>query len=374
MKQPSNKILLISPQHWGVMHVTKHHYAIELSKLGFTVFFLEPTEATWNIHQSRFNITSSGVERLFILNQKINIPYKLKFHNKDLYDWFIKRHIKKLEKEIGPLDIVWSFDLTNAMPLKYFSNKTKKIFFAADWPQDHHSVKAAEDANLLVSVAQEILDQYPNTKYTKKLLVDHAVAEYFVEEGAKPFVKNDNIIRVGLSGNFLRPDIDRPVFLDLIATYTNLLFECFGTIEYSNSNLGGATDKETEIFINTLRQSENVILHGMVSPELLAKELRRMDAFLICYDVLKDPSKGTNYHKVMEYLVYKRPIITNFISSYKKCNLFYMCTDRISGNQFKVLVNRFINDLENNDLKNESNSIPLVKTYRDQLNLILQTV
>jgi hypothetical protein len=61
----------------------------------------------------------------------------------------------------------------------------------------------------------------------------------------------------------------------------------------------------------------NVILHGMVSPELLSKELRRMDAFLICYDVTKDQSKGTNYHKVMEYLAYGRPIVSNYISRYK---------------------------------------------------------
>ena len=41
-----------------------------------------------------------------------------------------------------------------------------------------------------------------------------------------------------------------------------------------------------------------------------------MDAFLICYDVEKDQSKGTNYHKVMEYLAYGRPIVSNYVSRY----------------------------------------------------------
>ena len=54
----------------------------------------------------------------------------------------------------------------------------------------------------------------------------------------------------------------------------------------------------------------------MVNPEILAKEFLRMDAFLICYDVEKDQSKGTNYHKVMEYLAYGRPIVSNYISRY----------------------------------------------------------
>ena len=46
------KVLLISPQHWGTMRVTKHHYAIELTKLGHEVLFLEPTVASWKWNQT----------------------------------------------------------------------------------------------------------------------------------------------------------------------------------------------------------------------------------------------------------------------------------------------------------------------------------
>ena len=311
------KVLLISPQHWGTMRVTKHHYAIELAKLGHEVYFLEPTEASWKWNQTSFSITPSDAEGVQLVQQQINVPYNLKFHSKGLFDWFIKRHIKKLEKQLGPFDLVWSFDLTNAMPLSCFSKKSRKIFFAADWPQVPDAVKAADGSDLLVSVAQEILDQYPNTPNTKKLLIDHGVADCFIEEGKKPFVKTDEVIRIGMSGNFLRPDIDRPVLLEIIKTHTDLLFECFGAFEFKNSNLGGSADPDTKAFIEALQHSPNVIFHGMVRPEVLAKELRRMDAFLICYDVEKDQSKGTNYHKVMEYLTYGRPIVSNEISSYK---------------------------------------------------------
>lgn len=310
------KVLLISPQHWGTMRVTKHHYAIELAKLGHDVFFLEPTEASWKWNQTSFRIIPSDAEGVKLVKQQINVPYNLKFHLKGLFDWFIQRHIKKLEKQLGPFDLVWSFDLTNAMPLSYFSNKSKKIFFAADWPLNSDAVKSAEGANLLVSVAQEILDQYPPKVNTKKLLIDHGVAECFIEEGKKPFVKTDDVIRIGMSGNFLRPDIDRPVLLEIIRTHTNMVFECFGAYEPQNSNLGGAYDQEAIAFIDALKLAPNVILHGVVPTETLAKELRRMDAFLICYDVDKDQSKGTNYHKVMEFLAFGRPVFSNCISKY----------------------------------------------------------
>ena len=315
------RVLIISPQHWGTMRVTKHHYAIELAKLGNEVFFLEPTEANWKWRKSRFELRDSDAEGVKLLKQSINVPYNLKFHAKNVFDWFIKRHIQKLETDLGPFDLVWSFDLTNAMPLKYFSTESKKIFFAADWPQVPDALKAAEGSGSLVSVAQEILDQYPNNNHTKKLLIDHGVADCFIEEGKKTYLKTDDKIRIGLSGNFLRPDIDRPVLLEIIHTHTDVLFECFGSYEAKKNNLGGTFDLETEQFINALKQAPNVLLHGMVNSEVLAKELRRMDAFLICYDVSKDQSKGTNYHKVMEYLVYGRYIISNKVTAYVNCNL-----------------------------------------------------
>jgi hypothetical protein len=308
------KVLLISPQHWGTMRVTKHHYAIELAKLGHEVLFLEPTEASWKWNQTSFSITPSDAEGVKLVKQQINVPYNLKFHMKGLYDWFIKRHIKKLENQLGPFDLVWSFDLTNAMPLTYFSNKSKKIFFAADWPLTLDAVKAAEGSNLLVSVAQEILDQYPNTSNTKKLLIDHGVAECFIEEGKKPFVKTDEFIRIGMSGNFLRPEIDRTLLLQIIRTNEDLIFECFGS--YNKSNLGSELDISAIDFISKLKEAKNVILHGALDSKLLAEQLRRMDLFLICYDVEKDQSKGTNYHKVMEYLVYRRPIVSSRVSAH----------------------------------------------------------
>lgn len=35
-------ILIISPEPWGKMMISKHHYALELAKLGNEVYFLNP--------------------------------------------------------------------------------------------------------------------------------------------------------------------------------------------------------------------------------------------------------------------------------------------------------------------------------------------
>ena len=73
------------------------------------------------------------------------------------------------------------------------------------------------------------------------------------------------------------------------------------------------------LYILFLKQPPNVILYGSVPLEILAKKLRRVVAFLISYDAAKNHSKAIiNYHKLMEYLAYGRPIVSNYISRYTK--------------------------------------------------------
>ncbi len=369
------RVLVISSQHWGTMRVTKHHYAIELAKLGHEVYFLEPLEPNWKIGQTSFTPKTTEYPNLKVLSHTIQVPYNLKFHAKGFFDLFMKRHIQKMEKAIGQFDLVWSFDLTGAIPLKYFKAK-RKIFFAADWPPNLDAVKAADSADLVVSVAQEILDQYPENY--KKLLVSHGVAECFIEAGKIPFSKKDEQFRIGMSGNFLRPDIDRPVLLDIIASFPDILFECFGAYEPKNSNLGGANDQETIAFIEALKTAPNVLLHGMIAPEKLALELRRMDAFLICYDLLKDQSKGTNYHKVIEFLSTGRVVISNNISYYDtKPDLLEMSKSSIDNTELPIVFNRVIKDISSYNTTSKCEfrrNFALDNSYEKQLTKIEKSI
>ena len=348
----NQRVFILSPQHWGTMFLSKHHYAIELAKMGDQVYFVNPPEPTWKWGKSQFEIIETEFQGLFLVDQQLNVPYNLKFHMDSLFHLFMKRHIGKMEKFLGTPDLVWSFDLGNNYPFRYFSKTAKKLFFPADFPRNKMAVQAAQGADLIVSIAQEILEEYPEEK-SKKLLINHGVAQHFIDAGAKPSVKTDEVVRVGLSGNFLRPDIDRPILLEIIKSHPEVLFECFGASEMKDSNIGGSDDVETLNFIETLKTTKNMLLHGAIPSQQLAEELRRMDLFLICYDVQKDQSKGTNYHKVMEYLAYGKPIVSNNISSYSQSNnLIKMCQSRVSNLELIKIIQEGINDL--NPTRNES--------------------
>ncbi len=310
------KALIVSPESWGTMRVSKHHYAIELAKNGYDVFFLEPLISDWKIRRRRFDVTPSELRGLNLVSHTISFPYNIKFHFSWLYEIFVKRHIKQMARTLGPFDLVWSYDINDSIPLRYFSQKTKKIFFAADLPKPNSFSQACQSASLIISVAQEILDLYLPCTQAKHLLLQHGVAHCFLEAGKLSFHPKSHRIKIGFSGNLLRPDINRPVLTEIVKSNQDVDFEFFGPFDSKQSNLGSEFNAPTEFFIKTLRNYKNVKFHGVVSPETLAKEYRGMDAFLICYDEKLDQSKATNYHKVSEFLAYQRPIIANRISAH----------------------------------------------------------
>ena len=345
MSNLKNKtILLISPQSWGTMFVAKHHYAIELAKLGNEVYFLNPPDNdNWNLKswRNRIRVEQSGIDNLQLIWHELYFPFILKFHAKKVFDFFMRRQITNILSALNkPVDIVWSFDLGNLYPLSNFT-KAYKIFHPVDEPRDAEAVNAAKGADIIFGVTKEILEKY-QTYPVAKHFINHGVSEYFFN--TPPSVGNGSI-RVGMSGNLLRPDIDQEILLRIIRENPQVVFEVWGNYDISNANLGAA-DGNSRQFINSLKSFPNVLLHGSVSSTQLPNEFGRMDAFLICYDIEKDQSKGTNYHKIMEYLSTGKVVISNNVTTYKEQpDLIQMAQSRDNNGELPDLFRRVIKEL-----------------------------
>lgn len=309
-------ILILSPQSWGKMFLSKHHYAVELAKRGNTVLFLNPPDQTRTSFKRPVVNPSSMQPNLFLIDHILFFPYALKFKAILAFHWFMRFHIHRILREIDrPIDIVWSFDLGYLYPLRYFGNKPLKIFHPVDEPLNRAAIDSAKGSQVIFSVTREILKKYE--KYDVPChFINHGVTEDFIASEGEEYKVGDPI-RIGFSGNLLRPDIDRSTLLQITKGNPGCQFEFWGSYQFKDSNIGGADDEGAREFVKTLQNYGNVILHGVVSTEVLATSLQRMDAFLICYDVLKDQSRGTNYHKVMEYLASGSVIISNNITTYR---------------------------------------------------------
>ena len=314
MRLQNKIILLISPQAWGKMFLAKHHYAIELTKYGNRVYFLNPPEQGITGIEIKQHESIPG---LFLIRHSLFFPFQIKFKFKKLFHLLMKFHVKKIMKAVGKQpDIIWSFDLGDYYPLKYFGNHAFKIFFPIDEPLNKDGIDSARCCNVIFSVTEEILEKYSAFDVPKHF-THHGLAAEFIEPGVSSFSKNDKI-HFGLSGNWLRTDIDVACLIQIVSENPGVIFEFWGACKAEDSNIGGGSDSQAESMIGFLQKAHNVVLHGVVHPEALAKEFQRMDGFLICYDILKDQSKGTNYHKVMEYLSTGKVVVSNNITTYDK--------------------------------------------------------
>lgn len=336
-------IVLISPQSWGKMFISKHHYAVELAKCGNRVYFLNPPDQTLTER-----ISIKAIEQypgLFIIEHKLWFPYKIKFHAIQLFHVLMHAHVKAILRKIArPVDIVWSFDLGHLYPFRFFPATASKIFHPVDEPLTNDAIDAAKGADLIIAVTREILQKYDSYR-VPKYLINHGVSEDFLKPHPG-FKKDSDIIRVGFSGNLMRPDIDRGTLFDIIQSHPELIFECWGSYTENDGNIGGGMDKATNDFINNLLAAPNVILHGAVRTAELAAGLHRMDAFIICYDIQRDQSKGTNYHKIMEYLATGKVIISNNVTAYSdRADLVLMSEERNNNNKLPELFSKTIRNI-----------------------------
>lgn len=102
--------------------------------------------------------------------------------------------------------------------------------------------------------------------------------------------------------------------------------------------------------------------------------IRGMDLFLICYDVRKDQSRGTNYHKIMEYLSTGKVIVSNNVTTYAGLpELVQMVEDREHNRRLPALfhtVARGLTIANSPELQQKRRAFAEDNTYHKQLDRI----
>ncbi|HTB53358.1 MAG TPA: hypothetical protein VK718_11355 [Ferruginibacter sp.] len=363
MQLKDKTILIISQQDWGDMFISKHHYALELAKRGNRVYFINSPDQKAKLKPGQIIIEETRHAGLFTVSHRFFFPYFIRFKSAYLFDKLVTIHINKLIRKIGrPIDIVWSFDIANAIPLKNFPASIRKIFMPVDEPTNAKAIKAAETADLILSVTNEIIEKYSGYS-VPKYFINHGVAEIFINNNINTDINDP--IHVGLSGNFLRPEIDRETLLKIIRSHPAIIFDCWGSVNYKNSNLSPDIDNNSVLFVKELCSLPNVVTHGAVNPLVLCEQLRKVDCFLICYDIKKDQSNGTNYHKILEYLGAGKVIISNNVTTYKAFpGLLEMVESRENNNELPALFNKVVDNIkEYNAAVQQRKRIDFAKQY-----------
>ncbi len=328
------RILIISPQPWTGFKVSKHHYAKELAKLGNKVYFLNPPNAERRMRG--IHVAGADFEhgRIETVDYRTWFPYIIKFHSKVLFDIGMRIQAKRILMRLGEKPtLVWDFDESyQFFDLRWFGAGIN-IFHPVD--QVSSSMNTSKYADFVLSVDASITKRLTRND-APTLIVPHGLCceyeQYGIERlsyratGNRDGSRFGDPIRVGYVGNLLARSIDRPAFLKIIDSHPSVQFELFGPWEVSEGQ-----PKDIVEWLNTIRNRDNVRLHGLVSQERILQEAPKVHLWLVCYDSTLDQNGGTNSHKVLEYLATGSPVVSNLLDAYAESGL--LVTPQEKGNR-----------------------------------------
>ncbi len=288
------KILIISPESWSHIPVSKHHYSRELARNGNQVFFLNPPSAQQSIQEDSISrgvwvvdyVAIRGVNRLpsFLRN-------------------LINRHqIRLLKKRCQTsFDVVWSFDAFRFHNLQLFDAKIK-LYHVVDVQNSPLEMELASSADMIISVSQKILERFC---FVNKVMqkINHGVGPHFFEEQESiqlPVAP----MQVGYVGNLDNWCIDIPTLLEIVDTHPSVHFTFIGPY------------KDDSVLADALLKKSNCSLMGRVHTEKLPILFQQFHFFMMIYRG-DEADVNSNHHKILEYLTTGKPIVMNYTDEYK---------------------------------------------------------
>lgn len=327
MFQFKNKtVFLISSDRWGIMKVSKHHYALELAKAGAKVFFIEPPL----LSNKGIEITTCADDANISIVKYKPVFRGRRFLPAALYSYLLHLQVKLLLKKIAVQpDVVWCFHGFLFENLQWFKAPTT-IFFAADLFEGDQLPSELNSSDLLFAVSDTIKEKLEQSG--KPLVqIHHGLQNSFVQL-AEGLLQNNSYadksattITAGYTGNLRMQALDREIMMQVISEHAEIKFLFWGSYKQSDLNLGGEQTKEADAFISFLQRSSNVELRGVVNGTELQQQMSECNLFWLCWKTgVHQLWDGSNSHKLLEYLATGCAVAAHYVSTYKNTDLLNM--------------------------------------------------
>lgn len=344
----AKNILIVSPEHWTHIFLSKHHYAITLAGLGNQVFFVNPPS-------DAFRITPSDYRGLQIVDYKGFLP-GLQYLPKWLRKMIQRRVFNQIEKRIDKkINLVWSFDNSVFYDLDFLPKRVMSISHMVDQNQDFQFERAARSSNLFLCVTQHIL---------KKAQVFNPQS-YFINHGYDTSVRPEPIelelsgkLRVGYAGSLDMKYIDWDIVEQVVRKHQELNFYFAG---------------HTKEF--RLKHLDNAIYIGKLSKSALFDFYRQMDLLILAYKADEYQEQLANSHKMMEYLGTGKPIVATSTLHYRPYSDIIAMSDK--NREWPALFTKTVQDFPvwNDVSKSEARKqVALENTYLKQIDRISKLI
>lgn len=297
-------ILIISPQEWNSIKISKHYYAKELSNLNNKVYFLNP------IKTGLFSNIRNVDKNIWVIDFKLPIPYVFKFKFRPIYDFILTNYFSFFlnKKKILP-QIIWDFDNTHQFNNYLIFKGAVKIFHPVD-ALCIDSKKINKKPDIIFSVSTLILNKININ--VPKYFINHGLSNTFLKRAYKNLEENifvKSIKNIGYSGNLNITALNYKLFESIVEKYNQINFHFIGPY-----------DNTTKLY-SILKKYTNTHFTGNLFDNDLVEKLNQMDILFYNYISNNKNYFSDNSHKILEYLSTGKIIIGNKLLVYENSDL-----------------------------------------------------
>ena len=346
-----NTFLIISPEPWAGLKVSKHHYALELSARGFQVFYLGPSEEV-----------KYSVDGITILQSPSALP-GIRFLPRLIQYYFLKRQWHRIVKMNGltKIDIVWSFDPSRLFDFRVFKNARYRILHLVDYNQWFQAAIAAQTSDLSIGVSDYIVKRL-KAHNENTIKVSHGY-HCKTASSTKVDLPGKQSLKAIYIGNLDIQYLDWSIVRAIVDEHEEVDFIFMGKhIENTNASFEG------------LRERTNFFHLSPKAPELVASYLAAADLCLLAYRSDEFPEQLANPHKMLEYLASGKTIVSTYCHEFRNFKGILMTKN---NNEFSKVFSQAIGHIsENNTLhkQRERKAQALANSYESKVDQVLQNL
>ena len=359
-------IVILSPQPWKSLYISKQHYARVLAQKN-TVFFIPAPGHGLNLNL-QISQPIPGMD-LNLVKYNVPLPPRTRFYFPAIYKKLVSFTLSGILKKITPaIDLCIDFGCYQQYKSVEWVGAKKTVFFPVD---DNENLQPHNrGAEYVFSVSKNICEKFHRAGKECHFINHGLSGEFEAEalrklENIQPWKKGEKF-RVAYSGNVFIPFLDIPVLQKIIEDNREIEFHFYGGTQYNSQNQAHAGwDK-------FLHESENVIIHGLVSPAELAEALKQMDAFILCYKPDYKNYHAENSHKIFEYLSTGKTLFSTYLSIYQGSKLIEMTPKDQNGDLVELFHKNIsrLDQLNELPLQVERIRLALDNTYEKQVDRI----
>lgn len=351
MKLQNKNIVIISPDSWDFLPVSKHHYARVLSEEN-NVYFVNPMTETTGVSKAEGKVkVIRNYKRIRGLS-KLPGPIAKKL---------MKTEVRSILKQVeGNVDIVWSFDSSRLYYLDLF-NASVAIAHIVDFTEAFNLKELIGSADISFAPSDVILENLKELgEHVHK--ITHGFVSFDTAESSEKKLEGRGEKKGVYIGNLDIPYFDWEALSMLATHYRNIDFLLIGPIS-----------DETVQSNEEVLSRKNVLRIPKIPSEEVGNYLMSADFCFQLYDNHINPDQLHNPHKTMQYLGSGRPVFVNFTPGYPR-ELLYEYKDKVEiVDRFSDFLNH-LEDLQSNEEKSKRRDYALDNTYEMQIKRIEQLI